>query len=164
MYGSVVDKVRKFNTFNQSLPIFAASGMGRILAIDYGTKRVGLAVTDPLQMIASGLATVHANDAVRFLKEYTGKEEVECFVIGEPRGLDNRPTDATRLVQTFVKLLQKEFPDIPVFGIDERFTSKIATQAIRMSGAKKKDRQNKELVDVTSAIILLQSYMERKGL
>jgi putative holliday junction resolvase len=136
--------------------------MARILAIDYGAKRVGLAVTDPMQIIATGLTTVHSKDVLAFLKDYLAKEEVECFVIGEPKGLNNRPTDSTKLVNSFIGQLKKAFPGMPVFGVDERFTSKMASQAILMSGVKKKGRQNKELIDTTSAVIILQSYMESR--
>ena len=137
--------------------------MGRILAIDYGAKRVGIAVTDSLQMIATALTTVHSKDVISFLKEYITKENVESIVIGEPKRLNNTPTHATPLVEAFVKLLNKTFPDIPVYGVDERFTSKMASQALLMSGLKKKDRQNKELVDSTSAAIILQSYLESRS-
>lgn len=136
--------------------------MGRILAIDYGSKRVGIAVTDPLQMIATALTTVHSKDIITFLEAYLKKEDVESFVVGEPKRLNNTRTHSSDMVDNFVKLLKNKFPDIPVYNVDERFTSKMATQAILMSGLKKKDRQNKELVDSTSATIILQSFMESR--
>lgn len=136
--------------------------MARILAIDYGSKRVGLAVTDTMQMIATGLTTVHSKDVIQFIKDYMTKETVEAFVVGEPKRLNNTPTDSTKLVIAFVNLLRKTFPDTPIHMIDERFTSKMATQAILMSGVKKKGRQDKALVDTVSATIILQSYLETK--
>ena len=138
--------------------------MGRILAIDYGQKRVGLAVTDELRMIAGSLATVHAKDVIPFLKEYVSHENVDCFVVGYPLTLQNQLSDSGRFTEPFVKHLQKTFPNIPVERMDERFTSKIATAAILESGVKKKDRQNKALVDKVSAVIILQSYMEMKAM
>lgn len=136
--------------------------MARILAIDYGTKRVGLAVTDPLQIISTGLDTVHSKDVIKYLKDYTSKEEVECFVVGEPKQMNTYDSQIKNQLDEFIKQLKKNIPLIPVMRYDERFTSKLASQALLMSGAKKKDRQNKELVDMTSAIIILQSYMESK--
>jgi putative Holliday junction resolvase len=134
--------------------------MARILAIDYGSKRVGIAVTDPLKMIATGLTTVHSKDVIQFIKDYMAKEQVDAFVLGEPKRLNNTDTDATRLVNAFLNLLKKTFPDMPIHRIDERFTSKMASQAIIMSGVKKKGRRDKALVDVVSATIILQSYLE----
>jgi len=138
--------------------------LGRILAIDYGQKRVGLAVTDEMQMIATALTTVHSKDVISFLKEYTSKEKVECFVVGQPMTMQNQPSESTRFIEPFVNLLRKTFPEIPVDRIDERFTSKMATAAILESGAKKKDRQDKALVDKVSAVIILQSYLEMKSI
>lgn len=135
--------------------------MARIIAIDYGSKRIGLAVTDPLQMIATGLRAIHSKDVIKFLKDYIKKEEVECFVVGEPKQMDNTPSESARLIEPFIKLLQKHFPNIPVKRMDERFTSKMAVQTMIFSGIKKKERQNKELIDEISATIILQSYMER---
>jgi putative Holliday junction resolvase len=134
--------------------------MARILAIDYGSKRVGIAVTDPLKMIATGLTTVHSKDVIQFIKDYMAKEQVDAFVLGEPKRLNNTDTDATRLVNAILNLLKKTFPDMPIHRIDERFTSKMASQAIIMSGVKKKGRRDKALVDVVSATIILQSYLE----
>jgi putative Holliday junction resolvase len=137
--------------------------MGRILAIDYGQKRVGIAVTDELQIIATGLLTVHSKDVLTWLKDYVQKEKVDCFVVGLPRRMNNTDSDSARFIEPFVKLLQKQFPLIPVSRIDERFTSKMASAAILEAGLKKKDRQNKALVDTVSATIILQSYLQMKS-
>ncbi len=134
--------------------------MGRILAIDYGQKRVGIAVTDEFQLIANGLTTVHSKDIFIFLKEYILKEKVDCFVVGEPRQMNNLPSESVKFIDPFIKQLKKMFPEIPIERIDERFTSKIASQTMLTAGLKKKDRQNKALVDTISATIILQSYME----
>lgn len=136
--------------------------MPRILAIDYGSKRVGLAVSDPLQMIATGLTTVHSKDVIQFLKTYMEKEEVACFVVGEPRQMDNTPSETAGQVEAFINLLRKRFPLVPIKRMDERFTSRLAMQSMVMGGVKKMDRRNKELVDEISATIILQSYMERE--
>lgn len=138
--------------------------MSRILAIDYGTKRVGLAVTDPLKIIASALETVHSKDVIDFLKTYLDVEEVEAFVVGMPVNLDGKDTNNTSHVKGFVKNLQKTFPDIPIHLHDERFTSKIALQAMIFSGYSKKDRREKGNIDKISAVIILQSYMEKEGI
>lgn len=138
--------------------------MPRILAIDYGTKRVGLAVTDPLKIIASALDTVHSKDVINFLKDYLESEEVEAFVVGMPVNLDGEDTNNTSHVKGFVKNLQKTFPDIPIHLHDERFTSKIALQAMILSGYSKKDRREKGNIDKISAVIILQSYMEKEGI
>lgn len=132
------------------------------MAIDYGSKRCGIAVTDPLQIIANALTTVHSKDLLHFLTDYCQKEPIDVFVVGEPRHLNGKPTDATELTNRFVKQLQKQFPSIPVERIDERYTSKIAFQSMIDSGLKKKDRQNKSTVDEVSAVLLLQSYMEKR--
>ncbi len=129
------------------------------MAIDYGSKRVGISVTDPLQIIATGLTTVHSKDVVDFLKDYFSKEEVECIVVGEPKRLNNEPSDSARFIDPFVLHLKRTFPKIKVERMDERFTSKMAFQTMIDSGLKKKARQNKELVDEISATIILQSYM-----
>lgn len=134
--------------------------MARIVAIDYGNKRVGLAVTDPLKIIATPLDTVHAQDIFTFLKNYIQQQEVEAFVVGMPKKLDNTPTDVTSAVIGFVRKLQKEIPHIPVHTLDERFTSRIAFQTMIAGGLKKKDRQNKATVDKISAAIILQSYLQ----
>ncbi len=134
-------------------------GMSRLMAIDYGTKRCGIAVSDPLQMIANGLTTVHAKDILAFLETYFQKEKVETIVVGEPKKMNGEATDATVHVNNFVKQLQKKFPEMKIERVDERFTSKMAFQTMIDSGLKKKARQNKELIDEISATIILQSYM-----
>jgi putative Holliday junction resolvase len=136
--------------------------MGRIMAIDYGTKRIGIAVTDPNRIISTGLGTVHPKDILTYLKKYFESEKVDCIVVGEPKQMDATDSESAIHANQFVKLLVKNFPSIKIDRYDERFTSKMAQQTLLMSGLKKKDRQNKELVDMTSAVIILQSYMERK--
>lgn len=133
--------------------------MARIVAIDYGQKRVGLAATDELQIIANALTTVHSKDIFTYLKEYVKNENVECFVIGEPKQMNNTASESARFIEPFVRKMIKEFPDIKIDRFDERFTSKMASQAILDAGLKKKDRQNKALVDSVSATIILQSYL-----
>ena len=137
--------------------------MGRIVAIDYGQKRTGIAVTDELQMIATGLTTLHTSGVIDFLKDYVMKNKVDCFVVGEPRQMNNTPSQSTIYIEPFVKKLTGLFPAIPVERMDERFTSLIAVRAIRDSGAKKKTRQDKSLIDTVSATIILQSYLETKA-
>ncbi len=137
--------------------------MGRLLAIDYGTKRVGIAVSDPMQIIATPLETVHSKDIITFLTQYNIKEGVEAFIVGVPKRLDNTDTHATQLVNNFIKHLQRTFPDKPVHCIDERFTSAMATRALVAGGMKKKDRQEKGNVDKVSAAIILQSFMDQRG-
>ena len=137
--------------------------MARILAIDYGTKRIGLAVTDPMQIIATGLTTVATAKALNFLKTYTAQEEVECFVVGEPKNLDNTPSQSAAATEKFIQQLQKHFPNIPIARIDERFTSKMAAQTLVMSGLKKKKRQQKALLDEVSATLILQTYLGTKN-
>jgi putative Holliday junction resolvase len=132
------------------------------MAFDYGTKRIGMAVTDPMQIIATGLETIHPLHIVEYLKKYLLTEQVELFVVGEPKQMDNTPSQSAQHVRGFVTLLKKNFPAIPVEMLDERFTSKMAAAAIAQSGMNKKNRQNKELVDTVSAVILLQSWMEKK--
>ena len=133
------------------------------MAFDYGTKRIGIAVTDPLQIIATGLVTIHPNQLIEYLKKYFVTEGVERFIVGEPKQMDNTPSQSATHVKGFVNLLKKTFPLIPVEMFDERFTSKMASAAIAQSGLKKMDRQNKALVDTISAVILLQSWMEGRG-
>jgi putative Holliday junction resolvase len=137
--------------------------MARVMAFDYGTKRIGLAVTDPLQMIATGLDNIHPKDIMEYLKKYLQTEQVETFVVGEPKQMDNTPSQSAIHVKGFVNLLKKTFPDIPVQMMDERFTSKMASAAILAGGVKKAGRQNKALVDTVSAVILLQSWMEQRA-
>nr|WP_321237396.1 Holliday junction resolvase RuvX [uncultured Psychroserpens sp.] len=133
--------------------------MARILALDYGTKRTGIAVTDELQIIASGLTTVATNELMSFLKHYISKEKVELFVVGEPKQMNYEASESEDSIAKFLKTLTKEFPAIPVKRIDERFTSKMAFQTMIDSGLKKKQRQDKALVDEISATIILQSYL-----
>ncbi|HRY98612.1 MAG TPA: Holliday junction resolvase RuvX [Bacteroidales bacterium] len=137
--------------------------MGRIMAIDYGRKRVGLAVTDELQLIATGLDTVPAHTIFDYLRDYLSRENVDLFVVGKPTRLDNTPSEAQVFTEPFVKKLRKLFPTVPVERIDERFTSGMASRAILEAGAKKKDRQRKDLIDKVSATIILQSFMESKA-
>ena len=136
--------------------------MARVVAIDYGTKRVGIAVTDPGQLIATPLDTVHAKDVLAFLLQYVQREPVERFVVGMPRHLDNTATDATPHVVGFVRQLRKQFPEIPVQEADERFTSRMAFQAMIDGGLGRKARRDKAMVDKLSATILLQSYLESR--
>ncbi len=134
--------------------------MGRILAIDYGQKRTGIAVTDPLQIIANGLTTVPTAQLMDFLTNYVGQETVDRIVIGLPRQTSGEYSENMRRIEPFVKRLVKVLPEIPVEYVDERFTSVLAQRTIMEAGLKKKDRQNKALVDEVSACIILQSYME----
>ncbi|GIR13319.1 MAG: putative pre-16S rRNA nuclease [Cryomorphaceae bacterium] len=136
--------------------------MTRLLALDYGTKRVGIAVTDELQLIASGLCTVRTHDCMDFLIEYLSKESVSTIVMGIPKNLRNQNTDATPYVKGFAKQIRKQFPEMKVELIDERFTSKIAFQSMIDGGLKKKARQDKTLIDEVSATLILQSYMEQQ--
>lgn len=137
--------------------------MGRILAIDYGTKRTGLAVTDPLQLIANTLTTVETKTLVDFLKGYLLREDVETIVVGKPTRLDGTDTHATQAVEKFVNSLRQIFPLIKVEQVDERFTSAIAQRTLLEMGLKKKDRQKKENIDQVSAAIILQTYLEMKN-
>jgi putative holliday junction resolvase len=137
--------------------------MGRLMAFDYGGKRTGIAVTDPLKIIATGLATVPSKEVIDFIKKYLFTEQVELFIVGEPRQMDNSPSQSAQMVNNFVKDLQKTFPLIPVERVDERFTSKMASKVIAESGKTKKERQKKEHIDTISATIILQSYMESKN-
>lgn len=137
--------------------------MPRILAIDYGGKRTGLAVTDPFKIIATGLTTIDSKDMISFLKKYFMQEEVELIIIGNPKNWDESDTHATPLVQNAIKQLEKHFPHIPLRTVDERFTSKMAKQAMLDMGMKKKERQNKRNVDVIAATIMLQEYMSSIG-
>jgi putative Holliday junction resolvase len=137
--------------------------MSRLLAIDYGQKRVGIAVTDNEQIIASGLTTVHSKDVLFFLEDYLKREEVECFVIGEAKNLDNSPSESARFIEPFVKKLSKTFPEIKIVRVDERFSSKIAFQTMIDAGLNKKTRRDKALVDKVSATIILQSYLESRA-
>lgn len=136
--------------------------MPRILAIDYGIKRTGIAVTDELQIIASGLATVSSETVISFLKDYFSKEDVAKVLIGEPKQMNGQPSESAPLVEKFVETFKTHFPEMKVERVDERFTSKMAFQTMIDSGLKKKQRQNKGLVDEIAATILLQDYLLRK--
>jgi len=133
--------------------------MARIICIDYGLKRTGLAVTDPFQIIATGLTTIESPKLITFLKDYFSKEQVELILIGEPKNLDDSDTHATPLVKKAIVKIKKEFPAIPLKTVDERYTSKMASQAMIEMGMKKKQRQNKSLVDEIAATIMLQEYL-----
>ena len=135
--------------------------MGRIISIDYGLKRTGLAVTDPLQIIATGLTTVESKQLIPFLKDYFAREEVELIIIGEPKNWDDTDTHATPLVEKCIKQLQKNFPTIPIKKVDERYTSKMAKDAMLEMGLKKMQRRNKKLIDEIAATIMLQEYLQR---
>jgi putative Holliday junction resolvase len=134
--------------------------MARILAIDYGGKRTGIAVTDPLQIIATGLTTIESKELIPFLKKYFSNEEVELIIIGLPKNWDETDTHGTPLVEAAIKKLQKEFPAIPLKTVDERYTSKMAKDAMLEMGMKKKDRRIKGNVDVIAATIILQEYLQ----
>ncbi|GAA4391575.1 Holliday junction resolvase RuvX [Hymenobacter koreensis] len=136
--------------------------MARLLAIDYGHKRVGLAVTDPLQIIATALDTVHSKDLLAYLKAYHQREPLEAIAVGMPRTLRNEPTDATSAVVGLVRQLRREFPDVPVHEVDERFTSRMAHQTMRDAGLGQKARRDKATVDRISATIILQSFLESR--
>ena len=136
--------------------------MPRILSIDYGSKRTGIAVTDPLQIIATGLTGLHTKDLEVFLKEYFAKEQVERVIIGHPTNMNDTDTHATPLVQAFINRFKKVFPHIPIEKVDERLTSKMAVKSMVESGMKKKDRQNKNLVDEIAATIMLQEFLQRQ--
>lgn len=135
--------------------------MPRLLGIDYGSKRVGIAVTDPLQIIASSLTTVATKDIFDFLEDYLSKEEVVCIVVGEPLKEDGTPAQIAHLVVGFIRKLQKLYPDLKIVTQDERYTSRSAKKIILQSGAKKKKRRDKSLVDKISAALILQAYMEK---
>ena len=137
-------------------------GLARILALDFGKVRTGIAVTDELQLIASGLTTVETEKLMSFLVKYTEAEKVECFVVGLPKQMDNTPSESEVLIQSFLIKIEEHFPHIPVQRQDERFTSKMAFQSMLDSGIKKSKRRDKGLVDEISATLILQAYLERK--
>jgi len=134
----------------------------RILAIDYGIKRTGIAVTDEMQMIAFGLTTIPSETAIYFLKDYFSKEKVECVIVGEPKQMDGTPSQSAEIINAFVAKFQAAFPEMLVNRVDERFTSKMAFQTMIDSGLNKKQRQNKALVDEIAATIILQDYLRYK--
>lgn len=137
--------------------------MARIICIDYGGKRTGLAVTDPLQIIATSLTTIETKDLIPFLKKYFLEETVELILIGEPLNLDDTATHATPLVKAAILRLKKEFPAIPIQTVDERYTSKMASRAMVEMGMKKKDRRIKGNIDQIAATIMLQEYLQQNG-
>lgn len=134
--------------------------MSRILAIDYGKKRTGIAVTDPMRIIATALATVDTNELIGYLKQYMKQEPVGLVLVGYPLNFDESPTDATPLVEKFIRKFKNVFPDLPIETVDERMTSVMASQAISQMGLKKKDRERKGLIDEVSAVIMLQEYLQ----
>ena len=134
--------------------------MAKAIGIDYGKKRVGIAISDSLQIIASALTTLNTPDIFIFLDDLLKKQEIDCFVVGEPKNLDGTPTDSTAITEEFVAKLSKKYSQIPIKRIDERFTSKIAKQSILDAGIKKMKRRDKALVDKVSAAIILQSYLD----
>lgn len=136
--------------------------MPRILAIDYGLKRTGIAATDEMQIIASGLTTIPSETVVAFLTDYFNKEKVEKVLIGEPKQMNGEPSESTPIIEAFVQKFKATFPDMKMERVDERFTSKMAFQTLIDSGLKKKQRQNKALIDEISATIMLQDYLSRK--
>jgi putative Holliday junction resolvase len=136
--------------------------MPRILSIDYGIKRTGIAITDEMQIIASGLTTVPSETLIAFLKDYFSKEKVEKVIIGEPKQMDGTPSESAAIIDKFIKTFTMTFPEMALDRVDERFTSKMAFQTMIDSGLKKKQRQNKALIDEIAATIMLQDYMNRK--
>lgn len=143
-------------TFAQSIPV------ARIIALDIGVKRTGIAVTDPLQMIATGLETVATADLLRYLTDYFRQEAVERIVVGEPRQMSYEESQSMPFIRGIVTLLGNSFPDKPITWVDERFTSKMALQSMRTAGARKEEMKNKETVDKVSAVLILQTYLEQK--
>ena len=137
--------------------------MGKVLGIDYGTKRTGLAITDATQLIASGLTTVLTHNLDDFISDLVAKDDISSFVVGKPINLDGSSTDSTSHVKGFIKRLKQKYPTIPIHQVDERFTSRMAKQSILSSGVRKKERQNKALVDKVSATIILQNYLDYKS-
>lgn len=137
--------------------------MGRILGIDYGRKRVGLAVTDPLQMFASPLGTVTSQETESFIDEYLKREKVDEFVVGYPVQMNNKPSESVKYIDPFIKRLRKRYPDKPLHLVDERFTSQIAMRTMIDGGVKKKARQDKSMVDKISASIILQSFLDNRS-
>lgn len=134
--------------------------MGRVMAIDYGRKRCGVAVTDPLRICANGLPTVRTCDLTEFIKDYLGRETVDIFVVGEPKDLKGNPSESMRYIRPFINYLKKQYPDKPVVMVDERFTSTIAHQEMIAGGFKKKTRQEKGKADEMAAVIILTSYLQ----
>ncbi|SEL39698.1 Holliday junction resolvase RuvX [Parapedobacter koreensis] len=138
-------------------------GIMRIMAFDYGTKRIGIAVTDPLQLIATALTTVHAKDVMAYVKNYLGNEAVAIFVVGMPKQMDGTDSESAQHIKGFIRSLRRTFPAVAIETIDERFTSKIASAAIAQSGLGKEKRRNKALIDSVAAVLILQSYLEKRS-
>jgi putative Holliday junction resolvase len=136
--------------------------MGRLLGIDYGTKRIGLAVTDPLNIFASPLKTIQNHEFDSFLSDYMKTESIDAFVIGYPVQMNNKPSESVKYIDPFIRRLEKKFPGKPVHRIDERFTSQMAFKAMIAGGVKKNDRRDKSTIDRTSAAIILQSFLDNK--
>lgn len=134
--------------------------MGRWLALDIGAKRTGIAVTDPLRIIATALNTVPTKELIPFLKVYLSAEQVDIIIAGEPKQMDSSPSESAKMINTVIAKIKQAFPEMNIQRMDERFTSKMASHVISQSGKSKKERQNKELIDTVSATIILQSYME----
>lgn len=158
----ILKRLYKSNCLNLHNFKKSVNNLARILAFDYGEKRTGIAVTDELQLIASGLTTVETKKIFSFLTEYLKTETVELFIVGEPKQMNNMASESEAIISIFVTKLSQTFPKIPVKRIDERFTSKMAFQSMIDSGLKKKQRQNKELIDEISATLILQSYLYNK--
>lgn len=137
--------------------------MAKVLALDIGTKRTGVAETDPLQIIATGLPTLETAALLNFLQGYVAKEQPECLIIGEPKRMHGTPSDVEQFIQTVIQQITARFPTLKMVRIDERFTSKMASAAIAQSSLPKKKRQNKALIDEVSAVIILQSWLEQKN-
>lgn len=137
--------------------------MSRIMALDFGTRRTGVAVTDPLQLIASGLTTVETPELLGFLKEYLKEENLECLVLGQPKQMDNSASESEPKIRKFIEKLQKEFPELRIERVDERFTSKLALQSMIDGGMKKNKRRDKSKIDEISATLILQNYMATKS-
>ena len=135
--------------------------MARIIGIDYGQKRVGIAITDPLKIFASGLTTVASHEVIKFLSDYISKEDVECIVVGKPKQLNNIDSESLPYVKQFIRALKRKFPGMRIEWVDERFTSKMAVRAMIEGGMKKSERRKKENIDKISAAIILQSYLEQ---
>ena len=136
--------------------------MGRVLAIDYGKKRTGIAVTDTLQLIANGLTTVPTHQLLQFVLDYVSKETVDCIIVGLPKQMNNEPSENMKNIEPFVRSLRKRLPTMSIEYVDERFTSVMAHRTMLEAGLKKKDRQNKALVDEISATIILQTYLDKE--
>lgn len=157
------NKTANSYSYNRLYFIFAKKiELGRIIALDYGTKRTGIAVTDELQIIASGLTTVNTHELLKFLKEYLAEENVEAIVVGAPKRMDNSPSEVEKYISDFLPELKKLFPQLRIERQDERFTSKLAFQSMIEGGMGKQKRRNKALVDEISATLILQAYLSRK--